>query len=618
MRRRIYAIKHYYNFFQLMSVGRHTLTETMKKTWNAIRNPFRQRPCDETRLRDDYPSDSEFTDDEERRREWQRHLNRRATIATCTEAVTNFGIGSENVDNAVDDQWEYESEYNVSFRSDSSIIDAFQESRYNGNEFKPYNPAVIDKISPLDHPGYVVESERHIQFKEKRPSYFHSPTERKKDESFPRSRDRALRNDPKSVVRERITEFERGSNKRRDSVHPHLKAANRQTIRRESSERDLADQMTETTMKRKVRKQIKQRKRAKDISADESDVESVELKSSKYAVNLTMEDLHDIIKKNVSSAVKTIVSTNAKDKKIKRAISPVGSFSTESETIFSGSSSQSTDANLGGLLHKQIKAQLDRDKLKGLRKASLPVSNLQIKEHEPVIIPNSNPVRPSITPLLSMFSQQQPTQVVVQESQHFTDVQQQHVPQVTFKLADTQPAKQLIMTADYEPQSVTLQTNPRGSVVPAFHRPSFATSGDLGNIGVVNNFGQVSPPLHSPQLSPSQFNQFNKITDFCGQMEPPTSNPFNTVCTATMSQAALSRLRTRRHTLATIGSEYPFSFDPRLDHINNSSCLLDGSVKRDEHGTDDKTINNKNTDNEVKANLDSNDREKSETTADAG
>lgn len=70
-------------FPQLMSIGRDTLKATMRRTWNAIKNPFRRRTNDEAKLQDDYPcrSDSEFTDDEERRREWLQHLHRRATIA---------------------------------------------------------------------------------------------------------------------------------------------------------------------------------------------------------------------------------------------------------------------------------------------------------------------------------------------------------------------------------------------------------------------------------------------------------------------------------------------------------------------------------------------------------
>ena len=183
---------------------------------------------------------------------------------------------------------------------------------------------------------------------------------------------------------------------------------------------------------------MKQRKRAEHISPDESDVESVELKSPKYTVNLTMDDIRDIIKKNVSSAVKIIVSKNTKDETTKRCISPNESFSTESKTIFSGSSSQSTETQLGGLLQKQMNAQLDKAEISGQRRASIATGYLQVPENEPVKIFNAYPKRPSIAPVLSAFHQEpmqivvhdapQQAQIVVQDDPQFHDVHHLRIP----------------------------------------------------------------------------------------------------------------------------------------------------------------------------------------------
>lgn len=280
---------------------------------------------------------------------------------------------------------------------------------------------------------------------------------------------------------------------------------NRQIRRRESSDRESSDHWIDTISKKKVRKQLKQRKRAKNISSDDSDVESVEMKSTKYTVSITMNDLHDIIKKNVTSAVKTIVSTNTKEKSTKQMLSPAESFSTESETIFSGSSSHSTDANLGGLLQKQIKAQLDKDKLKGLKRTSVALGNLHLKENDPIQNSYTNPKRPSIAPILSAFNQQQP-HIVVQESPHLTEVQQQHVPQVTFNLVDNQQ----IVASEFD---AVVSPPRRSSVVPSFRRPSIVAA-TIGNIDMLSSRGQGNQPNQMPQLSPSICSPFGALSGF--------------------------------------------------------------------------------------------------------
>ena len=574
-----------------MSVGRRTLTSTMKRTWNAIRSPFRRRKCDEEQLHDDYPSvsDSEFTDDEERRREWQRHLNRRATIAS--EGVTHFPAESEDFDNIVNDQWEYESEYNVSFPSESSIIDAFKEKKYEGFVNRPYAPPppIKEEISYREQAGrFGSEQEKLERIVERRKS-LHPTFDRSKNDSFSIKGDRSPRCYPKSVVKERVSEFERGSSRRRDSVHPQLKITDRHAVRRESSERS-ADYRAEGSVKRKVRKQIRHRRRAQDFSPDDSDVESVELKPTKYTVNLTMEDLNNIIKKNVSSAVKTIVSQESKPKK---TLSPEESFSTESETIFSGSSSHSAEANLGGLLQKQMKAQLDKDKLKGIRRTSMAVGNLQKQEQFP--IPYSQPKRPSMANLLSIFNQQQSPQVVVQETPHFTDIQQQHVPQVTFNLGDTQPPQHFVMTSEFDQQVPPCSKLPprpplrRNSLMPQFRRPSIIpASGTMGAIDVFDPIDHINPLNQAPQVSPPSLNPFNTISGFNTLTEDVASNPFHTVTPGGMSQAALNRLRTRRHTLAAIGTDNPLGIDSKLDQLNNALSLLDASIKQENNNDDDK------------------------------
>ena len=550
----------------------------MKHSWNAIRNHFRNRTGDEEQLHNDYPTDtgSEFTDDEERRREWQNHLNRRATIAAGP--VTNNSHWNEDHDNMMNDLSEYESEFSVTFPSESSIIDAFKENNHDEYVNKSYVPPPFIQLPmpkndqpykrQLRRPGHEVHDENmHRRRMSLQPSFY-----RNRDNSISRSINRSPHCYPKAVVKDKVNHFERGNGKRRDSVHPQLKLGmdtvssfSQSTVRRESSEREHDDKWEDKTTKKKIKKQIKQRKRAKNLTPNDSDAESSETESTKYTVKMTMKDLNNIIKKNISSAVKNIASV--KSREAKREESPVDSFSTESETIFSGSSSHSTDASLGGLLQKQMKVQLDRDGLKGIRRTSVAAGNLKLPE--PQLSPYSHPRRPSVAPLLSSFNEQQPVQVVLEDPQPLTDYQPQ-IPQVTFTLADNQPHQHCMM--------------PQDSLMPPFHRPPIIPNiNTMGNIDPFDSISQINSLSPSQQLFSSAMNPFHTISGFSAPLEALVPNPYHTVKSCLLPQAALNRLRTRRHTLANLGTDNPLDIDLKTDQLNNALSLLDTSIKHGEN-----------------------------------
>ena len=571
-----------YLLLQPMSIGRHTLTAEMKHSWNAIRNHFRHRTGDEEQLHNDYPTDtgSEFTDDEERRREWQNH-----TIAAGT--VTDNAHWNEDRDNMMNDQWEYESEFSVTFPSESSIIDAYKENNHDEYVNKSYvPPPFLQSPMPkndqpytrqLRRPGHEVHDENiHRRRMSLQPSFYRNRTN-----SISGSINRSPQCYPKAVVKDRVNHFERGNGKRRDSVHPQLHMMEMGATRRESSEIEYDDKWEDKTTKKKIKKQIKQRKRAKNLTPNDSDAESSETESTKYTVKMTMKDLNNIIKKNISSAVKDIASV--KYQEARREESPVDSFSTESETIFSGSSSHSTDASLGGLLQKQMKAQLDRDGLKGIRRASVAVGNLQLPE--PHLSPYSHPRRPSVAPLLSTFNEQQPVKVVLQDPQHLTDFQQHQIPQVTFTLADNQPHQHFMM-----PQDAALPQARQDSLMPPFHRPPMIPDiNPMGTIGSFDSINQINSLSPSQQLSPSAMNPFHTISGFSAPPEALVPNPYHTVKSSLLPQAALNRLRTRRRTLANLGTDNPLNIDLKIDQLNNALSLLDTSIKHGENSNNAKS-----------------------------
>ena len=226
-----------------MSIGRDTLKATMRRTWDAIKNQFRRQTIEEAHLQDDYPtiSDSDFTDDEERQREWQRHLNRRATIAT--EGMTNFGgdggVGPDVYDNRLNDKWDCVSEYSVSFPSDSSINDAFKEEQYEiqaNRHNRLVSPIKEDAVDEKHSYKYGMKDERQLRHMERRMS-LHPPLER--HDSFSNNRrGRSPHGVPKFVVRERINKLEKSPSKRSDSLHPYAKMVDNLALRRESSERE--------------------------------------------------------------------------------------------------------------------------------------------------------------------------------------------------------------------------------------------------------------------------------------------------------------------------------------------------------------------------------------------
>ena len=251
-----------------MSIGRDTLKATMKRTWNAIKNPFRRQTMEKTQLQDDYPTDidSEFTDDEEQRREWQQHLNRRATIAT--EGMMNVGATSAGLeeydDRPLNDKWDYVSEYSVSFPSDSSIIDAFKEKRYEFQANRYKKPDLSFKTEgDMNSYNYCMKEEMQPRHVKKRMS-LHPQLERTRNNSFSTKEELiSHRVDLKRVEREIIHDLENGPSKRRDSLHPYRKMTENLSLRRESSDRDSESGLS--SFKRKIKKQIKQRKRAQHI-----------------------------------------------------------------------------------------------------------------------------------------------------------------------------------------------------------------------------------------------------------------------------------------------------------------------------------------------------------------
>ena len=598
------------NFFsQTMSIGRDTLKATMKRTWNAIKNPFRRQTIEKTQLQDDYPTDidSEFTDDEEQRREWQQHLNRRATIATegMTYSETGISAGFEEGDNMPNDKWDYVSEYSVTFPSDNSIIDAFKENQYKIQAKRHKRPDLtIENENELNSFKYCMKDETQ-QKRVKRRMSLRPYLEETRNDNFATGGDTFLRADLKPVVREIVHELEKGPGKRRDSLNPYGKMVENISLRRESSDRESESE--KNNFKRKVRKQIKQRKRAQHISPDESDVESIELMSSKYTVNITMDEIRDLIKKNVSSAVKTIADKNMKEKTAKRCISPIESFSTESETIFSGSS-QSTDTQLGGLLQKQMNAQLDKNKLSGQRRASFALGYLNLPENMPAKMFNTAPISPVLSacheqpPQVVIHDAPQQPHILVPDGSQFNDVHHLRVPQVTFNMNDTQATVpsvfQFPAISTPRRKSIMMHSARRPSILPNADNGTFDPFNPNGQLGLTPH-GQLGLPNSTPQLSPSAFNPMAPHT---GYALPSQENPFITVDNFGVPQDSINRLRMRRHTLATgnplnLGLDQPMGqfsasplvprrfenpanpgIDPRLDQLDYILKTLDASI----------------------------------------
>ena len=548
----------------------------MKRTWNAIKNPFHRQPIEETQLQDDYPTDvdSEFTDDEQRRQEWQRHINRRATIAT--EGMTNFGISDnaglkDSGNKLMNDKWDLASEYSVSFPSDSTIIDAFKEKQ--NSRARPFMPSNEREIN--SYKAYMIDERQRNQIK--RRVSLCPQTERGGHDSYSGRGDMINLPDEKSSVRDVVNGLEKDQRRRRDSIYPHGMVANNLLLRRESSDRE--SDSGRSSFKRKVRKQIKQRKRAQPISPDESDIESIELKSPKYTVNLTMDEIRDIIKKDVSSAVKTISGKNMKKNTTRQCDSPFESLSTESETIFSGSS-QSTDTQLGGLLQKQMNVQLDKDKLSGQRRASVAFGRSMIPDNTASNLVHTNALVQPISSAPSFHNEQPPQiiihdapqqpQILMQGSSQLQDANHLCIPQVTFNMSDTHS------TASSGFQFPSINTPRRNSIiVPSARRPSILPNDVTGNFDPFDPYGMKSFANTTAHLSPSVLNTVDPMAG-CGIQVP--ENPFNTADSFGIPQDSFNRLRMRRHTLAAAANPLNLSMDP-LDQFSASPLISRRSVQ---------------------------------------
>ena len=352
-----------------------------------------------------------------------------------------------------------------------------------------------------------------------------------------------------------------------------------------------------------------------------------------------MDEIRDLIKKNVSSAVKTIADKNMKEKTGKRCISPIESFSTESETIFSGSS-QSTDTQLGGLLQKQMNAQLDKNKLSGQRRASFALGYLNLPENEPAKMFNTSQKSPPISPVLSACHEQPPQivihdapqqpQILVPDGSQFNDAHHLRVPQVTFNMNDTQSTVPSVF------QFPAINTHRRNSIImPSARRPSILPNADHGTYDPfnphgqlgLNPHGQLGLPNSTPQLSPSAFNPMAPHTGYALQTQ---DNSFGATDSFGIPQDSINRLRMRRHTLAagnplnlglnqSMGQfsasplvprrfETPANpgIDPRLDQLDNILKTLDASI----NNSDKTEIEIKNLDSASKNTTDSNTQER--------
>ena len=508
------------------------------KSWGRF---FRRRSQATTALKEDYPtySESDVTDDETRRREWENHLNRSATAASTAAHLDDLN------------NWDVQSEYDFTFPSESSIIEAYQEGKYDKNprdddEFEKVLKDAVSyerKYSGERNGGGGIRFSLHPNDVERNPT---------KAQQMPAQ---SLR------VRERIRDLEeRQKAKRRASCAAQANLVDKIHDRNRNVDRYAT--WNDMGAKRKVKKNAKFRKRANahEIPFDGSD------EDSKYTVNLTMEDLNSIIKKNINSAVKTIISATTKvDKSNLRPVSPTDSFSTETETIFSGSSNQSSELQ-PGILHKQISWQLDADRLKGARRkshaAGLMQSTLDTGQHPihdsrrhslgPHQIPRIDeiPASPNMSPrpdskLLYLHqTQQQHVQPISQPSQ---------LPITTPPPPPPPPVPSQLPTA--QPQ-VTFNLTPQPTGFPGIASPM--------------QFQQ------NPVFPGSALSNFRPTTDFDDPYNQPLSD-----------QSNFANRYKRRHTLASLDTEgllatTESALDAKVEQLNNVLNFLDKNIRQTE------------------------------------
>lgn len=470
---------------------------------------FRRKSLTEQELQKDYPTNSDTnddTDEDTRRRVWQKNLNRRES-----DRMDDFSDIME------DGRWEYESDYDYSIQSESTIIDAYKEPRY-ANDPKLYSDRDLEHRIEQAMRNEILDRE---------------------EQQMPRrqSDDKKDRFRSLSPVNETVRKFEQNLTKRRSIV-----AARPQHCRPDrKGSSDSNDKISSAYKKKKQRKQHKQRRRAREVNSDLSD----EGDGMKYAVNLTMDDLNDLIKKNVTSAVKSIVSKS----KSQRAISPSESFSTETETIFSGSSSHSKDIPTG-LLAKQIKTQLDTDKLKGIIKKTV------AKETNDALQMSINAQnRVSIAPTLPDFQHNAHLNTYITHAQMMPAS-----PHVTSHIPQAPPLPPPMVSSHIPQVTVTLPdgntthhnlSNRRHSLAPNLTNNSVYSQDNYQNISLIQRNSPASPFMDDAVLQPG----------------------------------AMDRLRNRRHTLAAIGSTSDLSaigdgLDNKIEQFGIALKLLDKRIQQ--------------------------------------
>ena len=518
----------------------------MNKTLSRF---FRRKSVSETELKKDYPTHSDDSDhigDERRCHKWQRNLN-------SDKLVTAGNMEPEH-------KWDYESEYNYSVGSSVSIIDAYKENKHY-LERKLYSDRDLERcIEARMRDEFSNEALRRYSLN---PGLDGRGQDRDRDRSggymAPHIGDRGNDQDDSGRPRHGYNYKESGPSG---------------TVRRESSDRHTA---WDTMGKKKVRKQYKQRKRARDLSPDVSDDDA-----GKYNVNISMDELNNIIKRNVTSVVKTIVSATSSKKPAKMPLDD--SFSTETETIFSGSSSHSTDIPVG-LLQKQIKAQLDVDKLRGIIKTAVAKEAHEHRRHSlhpNITVPTINEIPTS--PCTSHRNVDCPPPPM-----YHTPAPP--VPQHTSQF-QPQPPPAPQHTSQFQQQPPPL---PHHSAPPA---PSYQTA--------IQHTGMGPPPAPPPPPLPPQQVTFNLPLDanptflhsslanrrssLMSGLGGLSDNPnrfadeygLHALDMDELSQAQMARFRNRRHTLANLADTGMDTGMDKLEQFSNALKLLDKTLKRDD------------------------------------
>jgi hypothetical protein len=296
---------------------------------------------------------------------------------------------------------------------------------------------------------------------------------------------------------------------------------------------------------------MKQRRRAREMYSDVSDDDE----DRRFSVNLTMDDLNDIIKKNVNSAMKSLTSEQSK-----RRLSRSDSFSTETETFFSGSSSHSTELP-NGLLQKQIKAQLDKDKLRGIIKKAV------VQEANGVLQKSLNGSAPA--QMIPIINEIPPSPQIYHC--HYGN-QQQHAQHTTPQFPSPAHMPSTHIPPAPPPPPVT---GPSAGVSFNVSRsPHFPLSSRDESLGV--------PQHQMRRNSVAQGSFGNFYDDHFGTMQVPKDEFYNRFA------GSNNRLQNRRHTLATL--DLPLHDGSSLvgegmDNFSKALQLLDKTIKQAEQNS---------------------------------